>query len=387
MKIGFLITLSENDVNVLLGKVPYKKRQSFLLDLVSYYANRGHNVTIITFSDIQQDTTFQLNDNIMTYVVNRINHGRIRAFLNFSLEINKVKKILKQVHCDVIHSQWCYEMAKSALDVLPSKTIITLHDWPDAVCPLIGNYYWRKRQKLGNYVLAKGHIFTGVSPYIVNLYREKYTGRISLIPNFISNDIIFQEPNIEDNHRLGKIISINNGFNNIKNTKKLIRAFALIKKQYPNSELHLYGSEYEVNGPAYKWTAMYASLEGITFYGPRNRADIIQALREVELLIHPSIEESFGMILIEAMANKVAVIAGKESGAVPWILRNGEYGLLVNIKSEKDIAEAAFKYFRDRSLKNKIKESAFEYVQTTYSLNVVAEEYLQLYKSIITSNL
>ena len=381
MRIGFLITLSKNDVDVLAGNIPSQRKQSFLLDLVDYYTSIGHEVFVITYSDQMPDQMIK-NDNTTVYIVKRFNHGRLRAFLNFSHEITKVERILKKERYDVLHAQWCYEMASAALKIAPERTLITLHDWPDVVCPLIGNYYWKKRQRLGNSVLKRGINFTAVSPYIEETYKTKYGGRIVCIPNYISDGIILDSNVSKKDNEVKKIISINNGFDNRKNVKTLIEAWGEIRSEV-KAELHLYGNGYEKDGLAYQWAIQNGvNLDGIEFHGCTDRKSVIAALRESDLLIHPSVEESFGMTLIEAMANKTVVIAGEKSGAVPWVLGYGKYGVLVDIMSKENIAQSAIALIKDSGRIKDLMAAGYDHILETYTLNRVAERYLDMYKAI-----
>jgi L-malate glycosyltransferase len=62
-------------------------------------------------------------------------------------------------------------------------------------------------------------------------------------------------------------------------------------------------------------------------------------MRAASVLAHPSLEESFGMIVLEAMATGTPVVAGRASGAVPWLLAN-DAGVLVDVRNSAAIAEA-----------------------------------------------
>src|SRR6185369_13495861 len=60
----------------------------------------------------------------------------------------------------------------------------------------------------------------------------------------------------------------------------------------------------------------------------------------------PSPAETFGRVLIEAMASGVAIVASG-GGGVPDIVHNGENGLLVPPLSVERMAEAVASYYRD----------------------------------------
>lgn len=383
MKIGFMLNMFMDDIHKIQSG---KMGDYFLLELIPKMLKEGNEVVLITLQrQLDQDFQCESIPYLRFYGVKPLKVGRISAALGFRCEIEKVKRILKKEKCDIVHVNWCYEYAEAALEVNPHNCIITLHDWPNIVCPLIGNFYWKKRQKLGNKVLKSGRVFTAVSPYIEGMYRNTYDGEIRCIPNFVSSSIacpLELKKRMNTSNTSKKIISINNGFNDIKNVKKLIMAFEEVRNIVPDCELHLYGNGYESNGIANQWAQENSKTEGIFFHGQKDRNTVIQALRTSDVLVHPSVEESFGMTLIEAMANKTIVIAGKNSGAVPWVLGQGKYGILTDVNNSHDIAEAIIRFFANLQEMKEIADNAYDYVAREFSIEKVAERYNSMYKEI-----
>ncbi|MHB8296901.1 MAG: glycosyltransferase, partial [Acidimicrobiales bacterium] len=54
----------------------------------------------------------------------------------------------------------------------------------------------------------------------------------------------------------------------------------------------------------------------------------------------PSLEESFGMTIVEAQLAGIAVIGGLHSGAVPWTLDYNRAGRLVDVRTASGLARA-----------------------------------------------
>ena len=116
-----------------------------------------------------------------------------------------------------------------------------------------------------------------------------------------------------------------------------IRILGLVKRSHPNARLLVVGSPKFVSGATrYDNLAYLGQLEHLThslglqddvvFLGERD--DIPELLGGVDLLIHPSWEEPFGLAIIEAMAMQVPVVA-TEVGGPSEIVRSGEDGLLL----------------------------------------------------------
>ena len=96
------------------------------------------------------------------------------------------------------------------------------------------------------------------------------------------------------------------------------------------------------------------------------------------MVLHTSLEESFGMVLVEAMSYGVPVVAGKYSGAVPWVVEDG--GLLVDVSNLDEIVEASHQLLSDQALYQKISRRALEVVQQRFPIQKIADDYLELYQ-------
>jgi glycosyltransferase involved in cell wall biosynthesis len=79
-------------------------------------------------------------------------------------------------------------------------------------------------------------------------------------------------------------------------------------------------------------------------------------------LLMTSENESFGRVVVEAMACGVPVVAVR-SGGVPEIMRDGLDGFLVPAGDVAGIAAAALKILRDDDLRSRLSESAVERAQ------------------------
>lgn len=74
----------------------------------------------------------------------------------------------------------------------------------------------------------------------------------------------------------------------------------------------------------------------------------------MDLLLHPALEESFGVVVAEAMALGLGVVAGAASGAVPWVVgpvdaKSGcAAGVLTDVRDASSIASALAEAFDNR---------------------------------------
>lgn len=65
-----------------------------------------------------------------------------------------------------------------------------------------------------------------------------------------------------------------------------------------------------------------------------------------DIFVAPTLEESFGMTVLESMARGLPIVAGRSSGAVPWLLDFGTAGELVDVRRSDEIASAIVRMAR-----------------------------------------
>jgi glycosyltransferase involved in cell wall biosynthesis len=69
------------------------------------------------------------------------------------------------------------------------------------------------------------------------------------------------------------------------------------------------------------------------------RRNISEILREVDIVVHPSLTEGLSNVILEAMAASVPVVATRVGGN-PELVEHGHNGLLVAAQNAAEIADA-----------------------------------------------
>lgn len=122
-----------------------------------------------------------------------------------------------------------------------------------------------------------------------------------------------------------------------KDQKTLIQAFQTIAKENPNSLLVILG-----DGPLEEALKKQADSLGIKeqviFKGFIPNGS--RAMKAFDVFVLPSIQEAFGMVLIEAMSAKVPIIAAKSHG-IPEVM--GETGFLVEKNNPQQLESIMIK--------------------------------------------
>lgn len=107
-------------------------------------------------------------------------------------------------------------------------------------------------------------------------------------------------------------------------------------------ELHyiLIGPGLGQGGPAEQWARNNHCAEGVVFHGNVPYEETLQMMAASNILMHPSLEESFGSPIAEAMLMGIPVMAAREAGGARWLLDEGHCGLLVSGVSVQSMASA-----------------------------------------------
>ncbi|WP_430409570.1 glycogen synthase [Kordia sp.] len=126
------------------------------------------------------------------------------------------------------------------------------------------------------------------------------------------------------------------------------------------------------------------------------KEEIIQLYSHAAVFCCPSIYEPFGIINIEAMACKTAVVASAVGGIKEVVVDN-ETGILVSVQQQntapfeptdpakfsKDLADGINKVINDDALRNSMEIASRKRVENFFDWKAIAKQTENLYKSII----
>jgi glycosyltransferase involved in cell wall biosynthesis len=117
-----------------------------------------------------------------------------------------------------------------------------------------------------------------------------------------------------------------------------------------------------VLGPGVPETDVLASfpepLRRLVSVVPRaTEQDVIRAFRTFDVLVWPSTYEGFGLVLLEAMTQGMAIVA-TPVGCAPALVRDGENGLMVPRRDGRAVAAAVRRLLGDRDLRERLGSAA-----------------------------
>ncbi len=116
-----------------------------------------------------------------------------------------------------------------------------------------------------------------------------------------------------------------------------------------------------------------------------NQTENIGALYEAaDCFVLPSINEPFGLVLLEAMAHKLPIIATKSGGVLDILNENSS--ILVEPKEALQIAKAIERLAEEKSLTKKITNNAFCELKERFTLDKMVKETEKMYWQVLKAN-
>ncbi|MBI4652534.1 glycosyltransferase [Candidatus Desantisbacteria bacterium] len=164
----------------------------------------------------------------------------------------------------------------------------------------------------------------------------------------------------------------------IKNLPHIINTFFLIQKQIP-AILLMVG-----DGPErHKAENLVKTMKiekHVDFIGERD--DIENILKNSDLLLLLSENESFGLVAIEAMSCGVPVIATNVGGLLE-IIKSGKNGFLVEPGDIASAGNMALKILKNEKIQNKMRFFSRDFVEMHFSLAKIVTQYEDYYRKIL----
>ena len=113
--------------------------------------------------------------------------------------------------------------------------------------------------------------------------------------------------------------------------------------------------------------------------------EAMKLLRACTAFVLPSRFETFGIVILEAMACEKAVVA-TTAGGMPEIIENGKNGILVKPDDETGLAEALVGVLKDEALRAKLASAGYASVHARFGVEHTGIAYEDLFADLIADN-
>lgn len=299
-------------------------------------------------------------------------------------ERNAILALLQEIQPSIVHAHWTFEGGRAVGDWDGPK-LLTLHDAAWEYARLAGPYNPASAAYIGRWLmntaatLARYRHVIAASPYVETYLRMKhrYRGEVRVIPTAI--------PDLPANIMVPTSFPKSDAITfacygspgGVKNVHVALAAFCKLESSMRGARLLVFGGGWERAGAEF-------SKHRIEFRGGLPHSEFLKALvEEVDIWVHPSKTEAQSIVVCEAIQAGCPVIAGKQSGAVPWTLDYGRAGLLVDIEDADEVACAMRTAVHERSTFDVMIAYGRRMIQERFSLERILDLHLDYYRDII----
>ncbi|MCL9805096.1 glycosyltransferase family 4 protein [Flavobacterium amniphilum] len=365
---------------------PHGGLGSFVKTMAEALVNANVKVSVVGLNYTLMDE-FSVENGV---AIHRIRRNRSKG-ISWLLNSQALTKKIKEIHAE--NSIHILESPELDLAFIPKikgiKYLIRLHGGHHffAEGENRGINWWKGFQEKRSF--AHADAFIAVSDYVKNhtaKYLDYYGKPLQVIFNPVNLSVFSpKDVGIEATN-----ITFAGSVCEKKGVRQLIQAFGIVKKEFPDMRLNIYGRDWFFpDGSSYMEMLKKEVLPTIVpfdtdvvFHGAKEYGEIPFVYAKAKLCVFPSHIETLGLVAPEAMAVGKMVIF-TEKGPGPEVIRHGENGLLCNPLDPNDIAEKLIWALKNEEKIVQIGEEARKSVLNRFELSKLVLENLQFYKSIV----
>ncbi len=370
-----------------------------IVALANGIRQRGHEVQILAACSGYKGEVFP-HTRPVTRTVTSIPIGGTRARVGISpLSYIRIKKILEQENFDVIHLQepltpgitWL--VLTHAYNLPDTVTVGTFHAYHERP-----NWLYKRGRPIFSKFFSKLNTLIAVSQAAYNFAYQMFPGDYHIIPNGVDlnrfgkpiEKILHPAPS---NSQKPLTILFVGRLHKRKGFQTLLKAFIQLKSDYPQLKLQVVGPYEPATCQPYQKIAQAYGVTDIEFVGYVSPDMLPTYYHQADIFCAPSLGfESFGIILLEAMAAGLPIVASDIAGYRSVISTEKE-GLLVPPKQPEALVTALSQLLdrpdqRQKIAKNgRIKANQYSWDHIVdKTLNIYLNTYLNRHKIITYSN-
>lgn len=346
-------------------------------------AEKGHEVHFISY-----DQPFRLDIFSEKIYYHEVSVPDYPLFEYAPYELNLTSKLVDvALHekLNILHVHYAIPHASAAVN---AKQILATHGID---IPIVTTLHGTDITLLGKdksfkpvieYAINMSDTVTAVSEDLKSETLEHFNikNEIKSIPNFIDMSLYQQQDDMKLRNRFTKkeefILTHISNFRKVKRVEDVIKIFNKVHKEVP-AKLLMIG-----DGPerlkAEQLCRKLGICDKVKFLG---KLKVIEKMLSItDIFILPSERESFGLVALEAMASKVAVIS-TNTGGLPEVNIDGKTGYLSEVGDVNKMASDTLSLLIDNEKLNAFKENALAHAHT-FDLPNILPQYEAVYQEL-----
>jgi glycosyltransferase involved in cell wall biosynthesis len=231
-----------------------------------------------------------------------------------------------------------------------------------------------QRFRSAAFVLSRVDEIVVPSRYLVDVFRE-FDLAASAIPNIVD---------LSQFHFRGRIplrphLVCTRGFSRYYSVDVVVKAFAEVKKEFPEAQLDLVGG-----GPLetdIRKLVADMHLSGVRFTGVTAHQEIGKYYDHADIFINASWLDNMPVSIIEAFAAGTPVVTTAPE-SIPYLVEHERTGLLSPVGDEKALAANVLRLLRDPALATRLAQNANN-ESKNFTWEAVREQWLNIYRELV----
>ncbi|PRO66836.1 N-acetyl-alpha-D-glucosaminyl L-malate synthase BshA [Alkalicoccus urumqiensis] len=347
-------------------------------------AQRGHEVHFITSS-----IPYRLDvnaENIFFHEVT-VNSYSVFQYPPYDLTLaSKMADVIKQENLDILHVHYAIPHAVSAYLAKEMtggrvRIVTTLHGTDITVLGHDPSF-----TDMIRFGIERSDLVTAVSTDLIR-QTQSLLGTdkaIRTVYNFIDEADYYPKPDTGLRESFGikpgeKVLSHVSNFRKVKRVEDVVRVFQRVQKEMP-AHLLLIGDGPEL--PVIREMVQKQNIQHVHITGTQRQVADLLSISDMKLLL--SSKESFGLVLLEAMACGVPV-CGTDVGGIPEVIEDGRSGLIFPLGALDETAAGIVSVLKDPKRHEAMRIEAKRRVKEDFHKEDIVSQYERLYKEVLTT--
>jgi phosphatidylinositol alpha-mannosyltransferase len=339
---------------------------------------RGHEVRIITPEPRDLTEMHRTKDTIFIGGAADFKSLHTTSQISGTTDMYAIEQILDEEKFDVLHfhEPWVPMLSRQILGRSKSINVATFHaKLPETVMSRTLATVVTPYTKA---VLRDLDQLTAVSEAAAEYVRTLTTAPVAIIPNGISLDDFKPPHSFADANKPVKTLLFLGRLERRKGVVHLLNAYARLVERCSDVELIIAGDGPDRRKLEYRVEEL--ELPNVTFLGYVSDKEKHRLLRSSDLFCAPALYgESFGIVLLEAMATGLVTVAGNNPGYASVMQELGTISL-VNPKDPVEFARRMDVMLHDEGLRRLWRKWALEYVRQ-FDYPAIVDEYVSIYRT------
>lgn len=349
-----------------------------IYNLKKYLQRLGHNVYVLTagYPDLREEVdtnVIRRGKVILTPALKIFNHTQLTITWDSGI-LKFLRSFFKENRFDIVHlhGPLAPNLPGFALHYSPYTNVATFHtDFVGINWNNLGRLFFSgDAKKIAKFIFVSNTAKKAVIP--------PYKGDWTIIPNGVDLEVFYPEEK-------GRFVDgkINIGFLSRHEPRKGLGVLLETFRRYPDlkERMHLIIGSVGPLTEVYKDFCEKNKIPAL-FLGKISKEELPDFYRKIDLFVAPSLGgESFGLILLEAMACGTPVIASDIEG-YRNVITHQSNGLLFKTGDPDDLKAKLIELTRNKDLYDELKKHSLEFVKNYHWLEI-AKKVENVYKELI----